>query len=109
MLLTHFQIPHELLLFHYYEYNDPFNVYFAGEIFVLKPIEEISVITHLGSPILLTIIAEEVRVTRNEPPSMATTVQIALFLPERINSSPYFENDQYVSHITYENASVKER
>lgn len=71
----------------------------AGEIFLLKPIEEISAITHLGDPILLTIIAEEVKVTRNEPPSMATTVQIALFLPEKLNSPPYFENDQYVLNI----------
>lgn len=67
---------------------------FSGEIFLLKPLDEISAITHVGDPILLTVVAEEVKVMRNEPPAMATTVQLALFLPERSNSPPYFENDQ---------------
>lgn len=70
---------------------------FAGEIFLLKQIDEISAITHIGDPVLLTIIAEEVKTSRDEPPAMATTVQLALFLPERVNSPPYFENDQYVN------------
>lgn len=69
---------------------------FSGEIFLLKPLDEISAITHVGDPILLTVVAEEVKVMRNEPPAMATTVQLALFLPERSNSPPYFENDQWV-------------
>lgn len=77
-------------------YNDLY-VLFSGEIFLLKPIDEISAITHVGDPVLLTVIAEEVKITRDEPPAMATTVQLALFLPERVNSPPYFENDQYVS------------
>lgn len=68
--------------------------YFTGEIFLLKPIDEISAITHVGDPVLLTVIAEEVKTSRDEPPAMATTVQLALFLPERVNSPPYFENDQ---------------
>lgn len=67
----------------------------SGEIFLLKPIDEISAITHVGDPVLLTVIAEEVKITRDEPPAMATTVQLALLLPERVNSPPYFENDQY--------------
>lgn len=66
----------------------------AGEIFLLKPVDEISAITHVGDPVLLTVIAEEVKTLRDEPPAMATTVQLALFLPERLNSPPYFENDQ---------------
>lgn len=65
-----------------------------GEIFLLQPLDDIAALTHIGDPVLLTIIAEEVKVTRDEPPAMATTVQIALFLPERSNSPPYFENDQ---------------
>lgn len=68
----------------------------SGEIFLLKPTDEIAAITHIGDPVLLTVIAEEVKITRDEPPAMATTVQLALFLPERVNSPPYFENDQYV-------------
>jgi hypothetical protein len=59
-------------------------------------LDEISAITHIGDPVLLTVIAEEVKVMRDEPPAMATTVQLALFLPERSNSPPYFENDQWV-------------
>lgn len=71
-------------------------ILFAGEIFLLRPLDEISAITHVGDPVLLTVIAEEVKVTRDEPPAMASTVQLAFFLPERSNSAPYFENDQYV-------------
>jgi hypothetical protein len=66
----------------------------AGEITLVRPLDEISAITHIGDPVLLTVIAEEVKVARNEPPAMASTVQLALFLPERSNSPPYFENDQ---------------
>lgn len=66
----------------------------AGEITLVRPLDEISAITHVGDPVLLTVVAEEVKVSRNEPPAMATTVQLALFLPERSNSPPYFENDQ---------------
>lgn len=66
----------------------------TGEITLVRPLDEISAITHIGDPVLLTVIAEEVKVARNEPPAMASTVQLALFLPERSNSPPYFENDQ---------------
>lgn len=66
----------------------------SGEITLVRPLDEISAITHIGDPVLLTVVAEEVKVSRNEPPAMATTVQLAFFLPERENSPPYFENDQ---------------
>ncbi|KAG5670379.1 hypothetical protein PVAND_000649 [Polypedilum vanderplanki] len=84
--------------------GNPFTSFFdindtTGEITLLKPLDEISAITHIGDPVLLTVIAEEVKVARNEPPAMATTVQLALFLPERSNSPPYFENDHYVTRI----------
>lgn len=65
-----------------------------GEIFLMRPLEDIAAITHVGDPVLLTVIAEEVKVGRDEPPAMASTVQLAFFLPERTNSAPYFENDQ---------------
>lgn len=68
----------------------------AGELFLVRPLDEISAITHIGDPVLLTVIAEEVKVMRDEPPAMASTVQLAFFLPERSNSPPYFENDQCV-------------
>jgi hypothetical protein len=67
---------------------------FSGEIKLVKALDEISAITHAGDPVLLTVIAEEVKVTRDEPAAMSTTVQLAFFLPERSNSPPYFENDQ---------------
>lgn len=60
----------------------------------MRPLDEISALTHVGDPVLLTVIAEEVKVARDEPPAMASTVQLAFFLPERSNSAPYFENDQ---------------
>lgn len=71
-----------------------FHSVIAGEITLVRPLDEISAITHIGDPVLLTVIAEEVKVARNEPAAMASTVQLALFLPERSNSPPYFENDQ---------------
>lgn len=66
----------------------------TGEISLLRPLDDILALTHVGDPVLLTVIAEEVKVARDEPPAMATTVQLAFFLPERSNSPPYFENDQ---------------
>ncbi|CAG9806607.1 unnamed protein product [Chironomus riparius] len=84
--------------------GNPFTSFFdindtTGEIRLVRPLDEISAITHIGDPVLLTVVAEEVKVARNEPPAMATTVQLALFLPERSNSPPYFENDHYVTRI----------
>lgn len=79
----------------YIKYH-PILIFFVitGEVTLVRPLDEISAITHIGDPVLLTVIAEEVKVARNEPQAMATTVQLALFLPERSNSPPYFENDQ---------------
>ncbi|XP_030564312.1 cadherin-86C [Drosophila novamexicana] len=84
--------------------NNPFTSFFdindtSGEIFLMRPLEDIVAITHVGDPVLLTVIAEEVKVGRDEPPAMASTVQLAFFLPDRTNSPPYFENDYYVSRV----------
>ncbi|XP_017465171.1 PREDICTED: cadherin-86C [Rhagoletis zephyria] len=84
--------------------GNPFTSFFdindtSGEIFLMRPIEDIAAITHVGDPVLLTVIAEEVRVGRDELPAMASTVQLAFFLPERANSAPYFENDHYVTRV----------
>ncbi|KXJ84085.1 hypothetical protein RP20_CCG020013 [Aedes albopictus] len=78
--------------------GNPFTSFFdinetSGEISLLRPLDDILALTHVGDPVLLTVIAEEVKVARDEPPAMATTVQLAFFLPERSNSPPYFEND----------------
>lgn len=84
--------------------GNPFTSFFdindtSGEIFLMQPLEDIAAISHVGDPVLLTVIAEEVKVGRDEPPAAATTVQLAFFLPERSNSAPYFENDHYVSRV----------
>ncbi|XP_075147348.1 cadherin 86C isoform X2 [Haematobia irritans] len=84
--------------------GNPFTSFFdindtSGEIFLMRPLEDIAAITHVGDPVLLTVIAEEVKVGRDEPPAMASTVQLAFFLPERTNSPPYFENDHYISRV----------
>ncbi|XP_049545284.1 cadherin-86C isoform X3 [Anopheles darlingi] len=89
--------------------GNPFTSFFdinetSGEIALLRPLDDILALTHAGDPVLLTVIAEEVKVTRDEPPAMATTVQLAFFLPERSNSPPYFENDHYVARLE-ENAA----
>ncbi|XP_055601879.1 cadherin-86C isoform X2 [Uranotaenia lowii] len=84
--------------------GNPFTSFFdinqtSGEISLLRPLDDILALTHVGDPVLLTVIAEEVKVSRDEPPAMATTVQLAFFLPERSNSPPYFENDHYVTRL----------
>ncbi|XP_035778498.1 cadherin-86C-like isoform X3 [Anopheles albimanus] len=89
--------------------GNPFTSFFdinetSGEIALLRPLDDILALTHAGDPVLLTVIAEEVKVSRDEPPAMATTVQLAFFLPERSNSPPYFENDHYVARLE-ENAA----
>ncbi|GBP67367.1 Cadherin-related family member 1 [Eumeta japonica] len=71
----------------------------SGEVTLERPIEEIAAISHAGAPILLTVVAEEVRLTREEPEAMSTTVQLAFILPERDNSPPYFENPFYVTYL----------
>ncbi|XP_058826724.1 cadherin-86C-like isoform X2 [Topomyia yanbarensis] len=89
--------------------GNPFTSFFeinetSGEVSLLRPLDDILALTHVGDPVLLTVIAEEVKVARDEPPAMATTVQLAFFLPERSNSPPYFENDHYVTRLE-ENAA----
>uniref|UniRef100_A0A6B2EKW7 Cadherin domain-containing protein n=1 Tax=Phlebotomus kandelakii TaxID=1109342 RepID=A0A6B2EKW7_9DIPT len=84
--------------------GNPFTSFFdindtTGVITLMRPLDEIAAITHIGDPVLLTVIAEEVKVMRDEPPAMATTVQLAFLLPERENAPPYFENDHYVTRI----------
>lgn len=65
-----------------------------GEIILVRPLDEITAISHPGVPILLTVVAEEIKTSRDEPPAMSSTVQLALILGERGNQPPYFENDK---------------
>ncbi|KAL4713336.1 hypothetical protein ACJJTC_006804 [Scirpophaga incertulas] len=84
--------------------GNPFTPFFninetTGEVTLERPIEEIAAISHAGAPILLTVVAEEVRLSREEPEAMSSTVQLAFILPERENSPPYFENQFYVTYL----------
>lgn len=84
--------------------GNPFTPFFninetTGEVTLERPIEEIAAISHAGAPILLTVVAEEVRLSREEPEAMSSTVQLAFILPERENSPPYFENQFYISYL----------
>ncbi|XP_034826855.1 cadherin-86C [Maniola hyperantus] len=84
--------------------GNPFTPFFninetSGEVTLQRPIEEIAAISHAGAPILLTVVAEEVRLSREEPEAMSSTVQLAFILPERDNSPPYFENESYITYL----------
>ncbi|KAG5318093.1 CAD86 protein, partial [Pseudoatta argentina] len=71
----------------------------TGEIVLAKPLEELTQITHVGAPVVLTVVAEEIRRSKNEPPAQATIVDVGFLLGEPGNSPPYFENDNYVTSI----------
>ncbi|XP_046738432.1 cadherin-86C [Diprion similis] len=76
----------------------------TGEITLARPLDELTQITHVGAPILLTVVAEEVRRLRDEPPAQATVVELGLLLGEPGNSPPYFESDSYMAWMD-ENAT----
>ena len=61
-----------------------------------RPLEELTKIIRLGEPIILRIVAEEVRVSWSEPPAQATIVEIGILLGDPSNKPPYFDNDKLV-------------
>nr|XP_011305107.1 PREDICTED: uncharacterized protein LOC105267741 [Fopius arisanus] len=69
----------------------------TGEIILAKPLKELTQITHVGAPVVLSVVAEEIRRSPNEPPAQATVVEVGLLLGEPGNSPPYFDNDNYVA------------
>jgi hypothetical protein len=69
---------------------------FAGKLSLSKPLKELRKITQPYQPILLTIMAEEVKRGVNEPVAMSSTVQLALILAEPDNTPPYFDSDRSV-------------
>ncbi|XP_015187616.1 PREDICTED: cadherin-86C [Polistes dominula] len=84
--------------------GNPFTPFFnisetTGEIVLARPLEELTQITHVGAPVVLSVVAEEIRRTREEPPAQATVVEVGLLLGEPGNSPPYFESDTYVTVI----------
>ena len=67
---------------------------FAGNLSLAQPLKSLRVITQPYQPILLTVIAEEVKTGVNEPRALSNTAQLALIMGELDNSPPYFENDK---------------
>lgn len=58
--------------------------------------EELTQITHVGAPIVLTVVAEEIKRSKEEPPAQATVIDVGFLLGEPGNSPPYFESDKLV-------------
>nr|XP_031834415.1 uncharacterized protein LOC116427790 [Nomia melanderi] len=84
--------------------GNPFTPFFnisetSGEIILARPLEELTQITHVGAPVVLTVVAEELRRSRDEPPAQATVVDVGFLLGEPGNTPPYFESDNYVATI----------
>ncbi|XP_076753345.1 uncharacterized protein LOC143424872 [Xylocopa sonorina] len=84
--------------------GNPFTPFFnisetSGEITLARPLDELTQITHVGAPVVLTVVAEEIRRSRDEPPAQATVVDVGFLLGEPGNSPPYFESDNYVATI----------
>ncbi|XP_076302670.1 cadherin-86C-like, partial [Lasioglossum baleicum] len=84
--------------------GNPFTPFFnisetSGEITLAKPLDELTQITHVGAPVVLTVVAEEIRRSREEPPAQATVVDVGFLLGEPGNSPPYFESDNYIATI----------
>ncbi|XP_063974782.1 cadherin-86C [Diachasmimorpha longicaudata] len=82
--------------------GNPFTPFFnisesTGEIILAKSLEELTQITHVGAPVVLSVVAEEIRRSPLEPPAQATVVEVGLLLGEPGNSPPYFENDHYIA------------
>ncbi|CAD1476989.1 unnamed protein product, partial [Heterotrigona itama] len=75
------------------------SIWSLGEISLARPLEELTQITHVGAPVVLTVVAEEIRRSREEPPAQATVVDVGFLLGEPGNSPPYFESDNYVATI----------
>ncbi|XP_076173320.1 uncharacterized protein LOC143149635 [Ptiloglossa arizonensis] len=71
----------------------------SGEIVLARPLEELTQITHVGAPVVLTVVAEEIRRSRDEPPAQATVVDVGFLLGEPGNTPPYFESDNYIATI----------
>ncbi|XP_023288694.1 cadherin-86C [Orussus abietinus] len=77
----------------------------TGEITLARPLEEISQMTHTGIPIILTIVAEEVRRSSDEPVAQATVIELGILLSETGSNPPVFESDRYMASID-ENAGI---
>ncbi|XP_049803738.1 cadherin-86C-like [Schistocerca nitens] len=71
----------------------------SGEVRLQKPLRELLSVTHAHQPIVLTVVAEEVKTDIQEPPALSATAEIALLLSPPENSPPYFETTRFVTRI----------
>ncbi|XP_044761456.1 cadherin-86C-like [Coccinella septempunctata] len=67
----------------------------TGELRLARPLSEIIAASHMNQPILLTVVAEEVRGDAEEPPAQSTTVRLALIPPGVTAGSPTFGSSEY--------------
>jgi archaellum biogenesis ATPase FlaH len=67
---------------------------FTGKLSLTEPLKELRKITQPHQPILLTIMAEEVKTGVHEPLAMSSTVLLALIMAELDNTPPYFDSDK---------------
>lgn len=72
---------------------------------MIRPLNEILAISHTGQPIILTVIAEEVRTNSEEAPAQSSTINIALIPPGIRAGTPTFGADKY-STLLDENSPV---
>lgn len=64
-----------------------------------RPLAEIQAISHAGAPVLLTVVAEEIRVGADEPPALSSSVQIALIPPVPSWTSPHFSSPLFTATL----------
>ena len=68
--------------------------WFTGQLRLTEPLKELRKITQPLQPILLTIMAEEVKTGVHEPVAMSSAVLVALIMAELDNTPPYFDSDK---------------
>ncbi|KAI5753935.1 hypothetical protein M8J77_004427 [Diaphorina citri] len=81
----------------------PMTVFFTineltGEIRLSKPYRELHTVAS-GQPVILMVLAEEERKDLNEPSPQSSTATIALVFDQAINTPPYFDTVQYITHL----------
>lgn len=69
-----------------------------GEILLAKPLSDIFSMSHMGQPLLVKVVAEEIRTNPEEAPSQSTTIQLAFIPPATIiNKSTFFSAIEYIT------------
>lgn len=79
--------------------------FIIGELTLARPLSELLGIIHADKPILLTVIADEIRSNPHEPSALSTTVQLALIPPRIKTTSPRFATREYNVYLN-ENSPV---